>query len=211
MQNSMLLWNKSWTYCVQVSNQRLISKSMPSLYQEKARKKPCKCLKQIYTCLLNKLAYIWPNQSTQNVEEVVHFQKNIPKPSDSFNHNSVVNLRNTCRCSSTQWFGWLISSHSELIGFPIPRWLFAMFLFINWVIWNSKSISQRYIEVHIGFINVNTIVRPYWKAYPLHSPKGVRKGLGLTPPLSLIFYKNFIICAKEIIVYAFFLLVNLST
>jgi len=40
--------------------------------------------------------------------------------------------------------------------------------------------------------------------------KGVRKGgLGLKPPLSLIFYENFITCAKEI--FAYFLLVNLST
>jgi len=40
-------------------------------------------------------------------------------------------------------------------------------------------------------------------AYPQHSGgegKGVRKGrgLGLTPPLSLIFYENFITCVNEI-------------
>jgi len=39
--------------------------------------------------------------------------------------------------------------------------------------------------------------------------KGVHKGLGLTPPLSLIFYKNFIICAKEINCFRILLLVNL--
>ena len=43
--------------------------------------------------------------------------------------------------------------------------------------------------------------------------KGVRKGgvLGLTPPLSLIFYKNFITFARRLSVFAYFLLVNLST
>jgi len=38
-----------------------------------------------------------------------------------------------------------------------------------------------------------------------------RGGLGLKPPLSLIFYKNFITFARLLIVFAYFLLVNLST
>jgi len=42
--------------------------------------------------------------------------------------------------------------------------------------------------------------------------KGVRKGvLGLNPPLSLIFYKIFITFARRLSVFAYFLLVNLST
>jgi len=43
--------------------------------------------------------------------------------------------------------------------------------------------------------------------------KGVRKGEGLElkPPLSLIFYKNFITFARRLNVFAYFLLVNLST
>jgi len=45
----------------------------------------------------------------------------------------------------------------------------------------------------------------------LSALKGVRKGLGLTPPLSLIFYKNFITFARRLIVFAYFLIVNLST
>ena len=36
-------------------------------------------------------------------------------------------------------------------------------------------------------------------------------GVGVRPPLCLIFYKNFITCAKDFIVFAYFLLVNLST
>ena len=44
------------------------------------------------------------------------------------------------------------------------------------------------------------------------STKDVRKGgLGLTPPLSLIFYKNFITLAKEINCFGILLLVYLST
>ena len=35
--------------------------------------------------------------------------------------------------------------------------------------------------------------------------------LGLNPPLSLIFYKNFITFARRLSVFAYFLLVNLST
>jgi len=35
--------------------------------------------------------------------------------------------------------------------------------------------------------------------------------LGLTPPFSLIFYKNFITFARRLIVFAYFLLINLST
>jgi len=34
---------------------------------------------------------------------------------------------------------------------------------------------------------------------------------GLNPPLSLIFYKNFITFARRLIVLAYFLIVNLST
>jgi len=44
--------------------------------------------------------------------------------------------------------------------------------------------------------------------------KGVRKGGGVginPPPLSLIFYKNFITFARRLSVFAYFLLVNLST
>jgi len=43
--------------------------------------------------------------------------------------------------------------------------------------------------------------------------KGVRKGEGgvKPPPLSLIFYKNFITFASRLNVFAYFLLVNLST
>jgi len=43
--------------------------------------------------------------------------------------------------------------------------------------------------------------------------KGVRKGggVGVKPPLELDILQNFITCAKEIIVFAYFLLVNLST
>jgi len=43
--------------------------------------------------------------------------------------------------------------------------------------------------------------------------KVVRKGGGVgvkTPPLSLIFYKNFITFARRLRVFAYFLLVNLS-
>jgi len=45
------------------------------------------------------------------------------------------------------------------------------------------------------------------------SVKGVRKrgGLGLTPPLSLIFYKILLPAQRRLIVFAYFLLVNLST
>jgi len=49
---------------------------------------------------------------------------------------------------------------------------------------------------------------------PLQVTKGVRKGVGfggLKPPLSLIFYKNFITCAKEIKCFAKFLFINLLT
>jgi len=42
--------------------------------------------------------------------------------------------------------------------------------------------------------------------------KGVRKGgVGVNPPLSLIFYINFITFARRLSVFACFLLVNLST
>ena len=45
----------------------------------------------------------------------------------------------------------------------------------------------------------------------LHN-KGVRKGVGVkNPPLSLIFYKNFATFARRLGVFAYFLLVNLST
>ena len=37
------------------------------------------------------------------------------------------------------------------------------------------------------------------------------RGWGLNPPLSLIFYKNFITFARRLIVFPYFLLVNLST
>ena len=40
---------------------------------------------------------------------------------------------------------------------------------------------------------------------------GVRKGGGIEPALSLICYKNFINCAKEINCFRIFMLVNLST
>ena len=42
--------------------------------------------------------------------------------------------------------------------------------------------------------------------------KGVRTGgLGLTPPFSLIFYKTLLPAQRRLIVFAYFLLVNLST
>jgi len=49
--------------------------------------------------------------------------------------------------------------------------------------------------------------------YEVAEFKGVRKGLGVfgvnPPPLSLIFYKSFITCAKEISCFRILLLVNL--
>jgi len=130
----------------------------------------CKCLNQIDACRLDKRAQAWPNQSTQSFDEIVCFQTNVPKPSIGFHHNPVLKLRNNCLCSSTQRFGSLISSHSKLNDFPIARWLIIKFLFINWVIWNSKSISQPYIEVHNGLTNVKPTANPCCKPYPLHSP-----------------------------------------
>jgi len=51
------------------------------------------------------------------------------------------------------------------------------------------------------------------KVFAIVLNKGVRKGgVGVkTPPLSLIFYKNFITFATRLSVFAYFLLVNLST
>jgi len=46
----------------------------------------------------------------------------------------------------------------------------------------------------------------------LQVTKGVRKGgLGLAPPLGLVFYKNVLPAQRRLFVFAYILLVNLST
>jgi len=64
--------------------------------------------------------------------------------------------------------------------------------------------------VYCGKHSQNRKIDSHWA---LKHIKGVRNG-GVkvkTPPLSLIFYKNFTICAKEINCFRILLLVNLST
>jgi len=60
-------------------------------------------------------------------------------------------------------------------------------------------------------VTLKTELQVQWKDnIPVINNKGVRKGGGLTLPLSLIFYKNFITFERRLIVFAYFLLVNLS-
>jgi len=63
------------------------------------------------------------------------------------------------------------------------------------------------ICTHPGFHKIAFVHNFHW-------PKGVREGereLGLKPPLSLIFYKTLLPSQRRLIVFAFFLLVLLST
>ena len=77
---------------------------------------------------------------------------------------------------------------------------------------NKESVMPLayFADIFSGLNDLNTSIQG--TAMNMTS-KGVRKGegLGLNPPLSLIFYKNFITLARRLIAFAYFLLVNLST
>jgi len=70
-------------------------------------------------------------------------------------------------------------------------------LFISFATWVTMAMFN---DLRINLMAQNLIWGwKYFQEWCHVCTKGVRKGgLGLTPSLSLIFYENFITCAKEI-------------